>query len=310
MNLTPVHLCLFVCLAIARVSLAQAPHVTETKLVDNWESGKGQALLRKINGRWWSQDNREVYPPSKGGVFWELDSKPGVCQFFHHRPFQLDRAESLRLWMRKEEVEAALGQPNRIFGTDDHARWYYYASNGIKLDTWFVDDGVLGEAKYTAIGEKSWPVASIERELNGRSIFTLMQERAGKRSQEWLAKKTEENRIDQAARSDALRRSIAPAGSISRPGIVQPRVVTVDSVDTAPPAEPQPPSKKQIVSAAALAAVVPGATRQDVLSRLGEPAFRSTITGDEGTRESLTYYLDSGEAVVIRLIDGKVVTVR
>jgi hypothetical protein len=310
MNLTPVRLCLFVCLAISRVSLAQAPHVTETKLVDNWESGKGQALLRKINGRWWSPDNREVYPPSKGGVFWELDSKPGVCQFFHHRPFQLDRAESLRLWMRKEEVEAALGQPNRIFGTDDHARWYYYASNGIKLDIWFVDDGVLGEAKYTAIGEKSWSVASIERELNGRSIFTLMQERAGKRSQEWLAKKTEENRIDQAAHSDALRRSIAPGGSISRPGIVQPRVVTVDSVDTAPPAEPQPPSKKQIVSAAALAAVVPGATRQDVLSRLGEPAFRSTITGDEGTRESLTYYLDSGEAVVIRLIDGKVVTVR
>ncbi|MBZ5611088.1 MAG: hypothetical protein LAP38_22730 [Acidobacteriia bacterium] len=293
-------------LAICPLILAQAPRVTETKWVG---LGNDKQLLRKINGRWWSQDNREVYPPSKGGIFWELDSKPGVCQFFHHRPFQLERAESLRLWMTKDEVEAALGQPNRIFGTDGHAFWYYYASNGTKLHVRFMDDGVLGEARYYAIGEKNWPVASIERELNGRDIYKLLQERAEKKSEEWLAKKREENRIDQAARSEALRRSVRPAGSGARSRVVQPSVVVVDPVPV-PRAEPEQPAQKRVVSAEALAAVTLGATRDNVLSRLGEPNSRFAITGDEGVRESFTYDLDSGETAVIRLLDGKVVKVR
>lgn len=294
-------------LAISQLILAQAPHVTDTKLVN---SGKGQEWLRKINGRWWSQDNREVYPPSKGGVFWELDSKPGVVQFFHHRPFQLDRAESLRLWMRKEEVETALGPPNRIFGTDDHAWWHYYAPNGTKLDVRFMDDGVLGEAKYYAIGEKSWPVASIERELNGRDIYKMLQERAGKRSEEWLAKKKEESRIEQAARSEALRRGIRPPSFSSRSRSVQPSVVAVESVNVPRAAEPEAPAKKRIISAEVLTAVATGTTREDLLSRLGEPSSRFAIAGDEGVRESFTYDLDSGEAVMIRLVDGKVTKVR
>lgn len=126
-----------------------------------------------------------------------------IVQFFHHRPFQLERAESLRLWMKKDEVERVLGPPNRIFGKDDHAFWYYYASNGTKLSVRFMDDGVLGEAEYYSIGEKRRQVTSIERELNGRDIFKLLQERATKRSEAWLAQKREESRVDQAARSEA-----------------------------------------------------------------------------------------------------------
>jgi outer membrane protein assembly factor BamE (lipoprotein component of BamABCDE complex) len=296
MKLVRVLFCLCVCFLICRISLAQ--QVTETKWVD---SGKDRQLLRKINGRWWTQDNREVYPPSKGGVFWEVDSNPGVVQFFHHRPLQLARAENLRLWMTKQEVEATLGPPNRVFGRDDHANWYYYAADGTKLDVRFVDDGVLGEAKYYAIGEKSRSVASIEHEMNGRSIYFLVQERATKRSHEWLAKKTEENRQDQAARSEALRRS--------RSLTAQPRVVTVEA-DASRQSVPDHPAPKRTITAAALSNVQPGSTRQDVLSRLGEPAFRSSITGDEGTQEFLTYDLDTGEEITIRLVDGKVVKVR
>ena len=272
--------------AVCLMVVAHAQHVTDTKLVD-------RELLRKINGRWWSEDNREVYPPSKNGIFWELDSKPGVVEFFHHRPFQLNRAESLRLWLTPEDVKATLGPPNRIFGNDGHGFWYYYASNGTKLEVRFMD-GVLGEAKYTAVGEKSWPVASIEREMAGRDIYKLMQERAVKKSDEWLATKREENRIDQAARSEALRRGM-------RSRSAQPSMVVVDA------AEPQSPRKKTIVSADALAAVAQGATREDVLNRLGEPSSRYAIAGDEGFRESFTYHLESGDAVVIRLVDGKVV---
>jgi hypothetical protein len=294
-----VRLCAWI--TACQVILAQAPRVTDTKLVD---AGKAKELLRKINGRWWSQDNREVYPPSKGGVFWELDSKPGTCQFFHHRPFQLDRAESLRLWMNKEEVEAALGPPNRTFGTGEHAFWYYYASDGTKLSVRFMD-GVLGEAKYYAIGEKSWSVASIERELNGRSIYKLLAERATKRSDEWLAKKTEENRIEQAARSEALRRGIRPPNSGPRFRSSPPSVVTVQAVSDPPPAA----DKKRIISAQVFAAVALGTSREDVLTLLGEPSNRFSITSDEGVRESFTYDLDSGEAAVIRLVEGKVVKV-
>jgi outer membrane protein assembly factor BamE (lipoprotein component of BamABCDE complex) len=222
----------------------------------------------------------------------------------------MGRAESLRLWMKKDEVEAVLGPPNRIFGTDNHAWWYYYASDGIKLDVRFMDDGVLGEAKYFAVGEKSWPVASIERELNGRDIFKLLQERAGKRSEEWLAKKSEENRIDQAARGEALRRGIRPASPGSRFRGTQPSVVEVELANAQRATEPEPPVTKRLVPAGALAKVAPGTSREEVLSRMGEPSSRSAITGDDGVRESFTYDLDSGEAVVIRLLDGKVMKVR
>jgi hypothetical protein len=265
-------------------ALAQPPVVTATKWVDY---GKNRELLRKINGRWWSQDNREVYPPSKGGVFWELDSKPGVCEFFHHRPFQLSRAESLHLWMKPDEVQAVLGPPNRIFGTGDHAFWYYYAADGTKLDVRFMGDGGLGEANYSLVGEKGWPVASIARELNGRSIYSLLQERATTQSHERFTS-------SQALVGARLRRG-------------QPSMTTL----ALPSGEPQAtPAPKRTISAGALAALKPGASRQDVLNALGEPLYRSGIAGDADARESFTYYLDSGQEVVIRLVNGMVTEAR
>jgi hypothetical protein len=282
-----VHLC--GCLALCQVISAQAPYVTDTKLV-NAEKGK-QELLRKINGRWWSQDNREVTPPPEGGFFWVLDSKPGVCQFYHHRPFQLSRAESLHLWMKQDEVEAVLGPPNRTFGRDAHAFWSYYAANGTKLVVRFMDEGVLGEATYEPVHGKSWPVASIESELAGRSIYKLLAERAGKRSEEEQAKKMEEFRNEHQIRASGSRSPVRPS------------MVTVEPATPGP----QTPAKKTIVSVDALAAVSAGATRENVLSRLGEPSSRYSIDSGDGVRESFTYDLASGETVVIRLSGGKVV---
>ncbi len=84
---------------------------------------------------------------------------------------------------------------------------------------------------------------------------------------------------------------------------VQPSMVTVEPALPGP----QAPAKKTIVSAEALAAVTTGASRQDVLSRLGEPSSRYSIDSGDGVRECLTYDLATGETVVIRLSDGKVV---
>jgi hypothetical protein len=277
-------------LLFSQLVFAQAPVVTATKWVENWEEkGRGREQLRKINGRWWSQDNREVTPPAKDGYFWTLDSKPGTCQFFHHRPFQLARAESLHLFMTPQEVEAVLGQPNRILVNNDHGFWFYYAANGTKLTVRMMGQDGLGEASYSDMGEKSRPVASVANDLNGRDIYKLLAERATKRSQEQFANKLS---------------SMRQAGS--RRG-VQPSVVTMSAVPLAP-ADPAP--QKRIVPADAYATLAVGAARQDVLSRLGEPSSRYAITDDQGTHESFSYDLDNGEAVVIRLLGGKVTALR
>jgi hypothetical protein len=154
---------------VAALALS-APGVSQVVTATKWvSSGKGKMLLRKINGRWWTDDNREVYPPSKTGVFWEIDSKPGVVDFYHHNPFDLRRAEYLHLFMSPAEVEPLLGKPNRIFKMGpDGGMWYYYASNGTILRVRFME-GALGEAEYEPVNGKSYSVASIERELNRRS---------------------------------------------------------------------------------------------------------------------------------------------
>src|SRR5579863_1772804 len=258
---------LFLCQWAA--SFAQV--VTATKWVENWEEkGTPREELRKINGRWWTQDNREVTPPGKDGGFWTLDSRPGTCQFFHHRPLELARAESLHLFMSTQDVEAVLGQPNRTMEKNGNGFWWYYAANGTKLSVRFMGQDGLGEAKYEYLTAASQPVASIASELGGRDIYKIMADRAWKRNQEHQANEMSNFRAAHSGR------------------VAQPNVVRVDPVPVAT-ADPTPP--KRIISAEAYAGVAVGATRQDVLSRLGEPSSRYAITDDEGTHESFTYDL-------------------
>jgi hypothetical protein len=296
--------CLAICPAIFAQDYSQPSPVTATQRVS---AGGGKTeVLRKINARWWSQDNREVYPPSRTGLFWELDSKEGVVDFYHHRPFRLELAESLHLFMQPAQVKAILGEPNRIFGkNDDHANWIYYAANGTKVDVRFMGDGV-GEAKYEPLNGKEYSVASLERELGGRSIYSVLAERATKRSDEQRAQWAAESSAEQNARIEAMRARTAARAGVARPQALTARSATIPPVAGLPPAPPQPPAPKRIVSEEALAGVTLGATRQDVVTRLGgEPSFKSTITGDD-VRETMTYHRESGAPVVIRLINGKV----
>jgi outer membrane protein assembly factor BamE (lipoprotein component of BamABCDE complex) len=281
-------------LSVLLCPLVLAQVVTDTKWVESWEEkGTPREQLRKINGRWWTQDNREVTPPGKGGGFWTIDSKPGTCTFYHHRPIQLSRAESLHLFMGREQVEALLGEPNRTLGDDRgrgwHGFWWYYASDGTKLSVRFMGEDGLGEAKYEYLHEKSRSVASVESDLGGRDIYKVMADRAWKKNQEQSAIKMSNFRASHSGRSG------------------QPSTVNLTPVPVAP-ADPTPP--KRIVSAQAYSNVTVGATRDDVLTRLGEPNSRYAITDDDGTHESFTYDLDNGEAVVIRLLGGKVTKVR
>lgn len=270
--------------------LAVAQEVTATQWVTNWETkGTPREQLRKINGRWWTEDNREVTPPGKDGGFWTIDSKPGTCTFYHHRPFQLSRAESLHLFMSREQVEALLGQPNRTLGDSRgrgwHGFWWYYAADGTKLSVRFAGEDGLGEAKYEYLHAKSQPVGSVAADLGGRDIYKVMADRASKRIQE-----------HQAEKMSAFRAAHSGHGA-------QPGMVTRSAVPVAPA---QPPPPKHIVSANAVTAITVGTARDDVLNRLGEPSSRYSISDDDGTHETFTYDLDSGGVVTIRFVGGKV----
>lgn len=177
-------------------SLAPAQTVTATQWVTH---GKGKELLRKINGRWWSNDNREVFPPSRSGLFWELDSEPGVVEFYHHTPADTARAESLHLFMSIPQVESVMGKPNRIFRMGpDGGMWMYYGADGLKVQVRIMD-GVLGEAEFQPPKSKDIPVASVAADLGGRSIYKLLAERAGERS------KADHERVSPACARAAIR---------------------------------------------------------------------------------------------------------
>ncbi len=248
--------------------------VTETRMVN---AGQKKVLLKKINNRWFSPDNREVYAPGKNRMFWELDSNPGVVAFHHHRPADLRRANQLHLFQQPSEVEAILGEPNRIFGKNF---WCYYALDGKKLEIRFMD-GVLGEANYRSIGgETKTPLESVASDLGGRSIYKLLSERA----------------------SDRIKRTYSSGSPTqsSRQAIRQTTIERVDSfVDRPAPAQ-------RIVAQEAISAIAAGSDRTEVVAKLGEPSFRRSITSDEGSQETFTYHLEGGKPVQIRLVNGKV----
>jgi len=265
------------------VALAQAQEVTDTKEVST--PGGGHEVLRKINGRWFSEDNREVNPPGPGGMFWVLDSQPGVVKFHHHRPFDLRKAELLHLWMTPDVVEPLLGKPNRTFGDF----WFYYAANGIKVSVW-MPHGELIKAEYEFPGHHSKPVESVAQDLGGRDVFKLGAERASKKVQEqWAQKKAE------FAAQHAVARAPRSSGTSVR----------VENVER--PAVPGPAPPKRIITPEGLAATKVGEPREDLIKRLGEPSYRTSLTSDEGTRETFTYHLSEDRPVLIRLLNGKVV---
>ena len=292
---------------------AAAQTVTATKLVSY---KKGKELLRKINGRWWTNDNREVYPPSKTGVFWEIDSEVGVVDFYHHQPFELPKAESLHLFMTPAQVETVLGKPNRIFTMGpDSGMWSYYSVTGTKLEVRIMD-GVLGEAQYEPVTGKPTPVASVAQEFNGRSIYSLLAERAGQRSAEEQAKRVAELRRTMPTQEDHARRiaelrgqrpttsaTVRLGSTTARPNSIK----VGNSIPVTAATTPEP--EKRIVSAEALAGIKIGVSRADVVTVLGEPSARYSMTGGDGVRETLRYHRSDGQPVEIRLLDGKVTAV-
>jgi hypothetical protein len=282
----------FLAFLLAFPAFAQEPMVTATTWVDDWADHKGKARLRKINERWWTDDNREVYPPGKKGVFWEIDSKKGVCTFHHHRPFDLTHSEWLHLWMTPDDVEHMLGEPNREFGPRGQGFWYYYGVDGTALRVRFMS-GELGEADFDRRA-KTWPVDSVKEELGGRSIYEVMAERATKKNSN--PQRTQESQTTPVTSASHLGHSShSQQGSIIE--------VSPSATDAAPlvPAEPI-----VAITVSALASVKMRMSRDDVLRALGKPSSRFSVAGSDGVTEYLSYQVEDGRKVTIRLLSGKV----
>jgi hypothetical protein len=233
--------------------------------------------VRKINGRWWSSDNRQLQKPKDGSFIWWITSG-APPEFYHHRPVDLSQVESLHLFMNQESVRTLLGDPNETISTI--GIWRYYAEDGTAVLLRFFSDQ-LGQAKYerAGYGAAGRPVQSVAAELNGRDIFAILAD------QNWQRNSPAAYAKFKGARGAA----VSP--------------VTETHVYV------EPPAPKRRIAKDLVDAVHAGMTRAEVVEKLGDPGGGLRIGGQESETEDLSYPLDPSGQVTISLKNGKVVKV-
>jgi len=153
--------------------------VTETMRI---EIDKRMHTARKINGRWWSEDNREL---TRTNVTWLWQVSSGnawqLVRFDHHRPVDPAKVSQLDRSMGPDQVKAILGPPNSVFPSDRPAsqqQWDYYGPNGYKLSIHFGTSGGIFTASYEP-DAKSMPkdVPHLVFRFNGKSAQESYEER-------------------------------------------------------------------------------------------------------------------------------------
>jgi hypothetical protein len=225
---------------------------------------------RKINGRWWTKDNREI---TQQFGMWKAQPEITGMVFHHHDPFDIRKAEFTHLGMSKEQIQAALGAPNRTIDlASGISVWTYYSANGTSTNVGFAN-GLVGDVQLqggpVTKGQKTpRRPATIQRELASRpsTQLTLQQ---GKRG--------------------SVRSSKSPV-------II--------------PMEPVAATPKRIVSEEQLASMTVGTRRQEVIDKLGEPSGKFAIAGMDNAPETLTYHLESGKAVELKFEAGKLTDIK
>jgi hypothetical protein len=240
--------------------------------------------VRKINGRWWSPDNRQL-TPQKDGYTWYIGRKGYTWTFHHHRSVNLELAESLHLFMGPASVENLLGEPNESAGRENWGSraWMYYAADGTALLLQFGHDE-LALARYERpdYGLSGKPVQSVERDLDGRDAYKVMADRAWQRNSP--SEYAKFHKQDQGAGPAMPVVSVAPAASA-----------------------PDPPKRR--IAADLAGSVKEGMSRSEVVRIMGEPSGGMHVAGGENDFEVMTYSLDPSGEVSLRLEKGKVVRI-
>jgi hypothetical protein len=233
---------------------------------------------RKINGRWWSPDNRELTRTNVGWL-WGISGGNArhLVRFDHHYPVDPAKVSLLDRSMGPDQVRSILGAPNSVFPSDrpeQEQMWDYYGPGGYKLSIKFSSSG---QGIFTASFEpdaRSMPqdVPHLAFRFNGKTASESFEE------------------------SKRIRAGRPAPGAGFRTAARQPVPI--------PPAPPPPPSRK--LTSAELQSISTGMPRARLIELLGEPYSRAGITGSEGSRETLRYQTESGATVTIILTDGKV----
>jgi hypothetical protein len=257
------------------VSLLAQPGAVVTKTMKIQIDGKA-VTARKINGRWWSPDNRELIQTSEKWL-WSIGGGNArhLVRWDHHRPMDMTRVAALDRSMGPAQVHSVLGQPNSVFPSDrpeTEQSWDYYGSDGYKLSIHFSSSG---DGIFTASYQP-------DPHTLPKDVAHLAFRFQGKTASEMFAERKSRPRTEKVA---------------------APPQVTIPSAPAPPPA----PVRK--VSAALVGTVTPGLTRARVIEILGEPASRMAIAGGDQARETLRYQTETSSVAIV-LIDGKVVEIR
>jgi len=254
---------------------------------------------RKINGRWWSEDNRELSRTNVGWL-WNISGGNAIhlVRFDHHYPVDPAKGSFLDRSMGPNQVRAILGPPNSVFPSDrpeEQQAWDYYGPNGYKLSIHFSPSGGIFTASFEP-DARSMPkdVPHLAFRFNGKTASESFEERKKQQPAREVPRSMAEFR-EQLKTEMAQRRSRRSAIPSSR-GVVE--------IPPAAPPAPAPPSRK--VTTQELKSVAIDMPRAGLIALLGEPFSRMAITTDEGTRETLVYQTDAGSTVSIVVFKGKV----
>lgn len=183
--------------------------VTQTMRI---EIDKQTHTARQINGRWWSEDNRELKRTNvnwlwavSGGNAWQL------VRFDHHRPVDPAKVNQVDRSMGPDQVRAVLGPPNSVFPSDRPAAqqtWDYYGAAGYKLSIHFSSSGGIFTASFSP-DANSMPkdVPHLVFRFNGKSAQESFDERNKTQPQRQIPASQEEYRRQLQQEMEERRRS-------------------------------------------------------------------------------------------------------
>ena len=280
-----------------------AQAVTATAKV---EVDKKIETVRKINNHWWTEDNREITPPQKGGSLWIIGTPKGHnFDFHHHRPVNLATVEQVHLLMSKSTVESIVGQPNFSAGREDggSTMWIYYAADGTSVMLRFTQDDELSEGHYNKSewGITARPVQSIEQDLGGKSSFQYFADRSWQKRDPKGYAKFHPNAGPMPTASSFANPAAKPIAPVNR---------APATANAAPAASPAPETSKRRISSDLADSVKVGMTRSEVVELLGAPAGGMRILGGESDIETMTYALEPTGELSLSLENGKVSQVK
>lgn len=163
------------------------------------EIDKRMHTARKINGRWWSEDNRELTRTNvgwlwnvSGGNAWQL------VRFDHHRPLDPSKVSQVNRAMGPDQVRATLGPPNSVFPSDKPAAqqmWDYYGVGGYKLSIHFSSSGGIFNATFEPdANSKPKDVPHLAFRVNGKTAQESFEEQKANRQQRQIPASQEEYR--------------------------------------------------------------------------------------------------------------------